>query len=419
MNRSIRTVLTAAIGLAAAVFLGQWLYFRQTHVVSSYAFVKGSVVQVGAPVEGQVATVEVRSGQRVNRGDVLVRLNDVKQRAIVDQARAAWQQALVQKDVERLAVGVQFQKANVMSSQARAKVQVNEAAERAADIDSQLASRQAGRSTALRDRDMVSEADHDVAATMNDVALQKVAQARGRLSLAEAQIANVALQEATAKAREARLSLLDAMAATAKATLDAAEADLSLTVIRAPESGVVSRRLVEPAAGVRVGTPLLEVWYDTDVAIEAWIDESKYGDLAAGMPVEASLTGGNGAPYAGRIEWLGVVTELELKDASFSIPIAKTLAQAHWVRALIALDHPDALLLPGLTMNVAIPRKPAFPVFRAAPPAGPPVSQAPQPQTPVNVEAPAAPTRAILDSPTTPMPVNLDQPAVAVATTPR
>lgn len=361
MMGKLRPLVTLAVGIGALVFLGRLLYYQQTHVVASYAFVKGSVVQIGAPVEGQVMEVEVRAGQRVSQGDVLVRLNDTKQRAVVDQANAAWHQAVVQVQVEREAVKVLYEKAGVLSAQLKARMEMNEAAERAAEVDARLASRQADRSTSLRQRDMVSEADHDVTAAANEVAQQRAEQAQGRVSLAEAQMENVGLQQATAKAREARLTLLQAAAATAEAAFETAQADLSLTVIRAPRQGVVSRRLVEPAAAVRVGTPMLEVWYDDDLAVEAWIDESKYGFLSVGAPAETTLPGVDHPPYEGHIAWLGVVTELELKDASFSIPIAKLLAQSHWVRAKVVLDHPDSLLLPGLTTNVSIPRTKAAP----------------------------------------------------------
>jgi hypothetical protein len=104
-----------------------------------------------------------------------------------------------------------------------------------------------------------------------------------------------------------------------------------------------------------MGGAVLEIWYDEDLAIEAWIEESEYASLSVGKPAEAKLAGLD-RPIPGHVEWLGVVTEIELKDASFSIPVAKLLARSHWVRARIALDHPDSRLMPGLTAQVAIPR---------------------------------------------------------------
>jgi membrane fusion protein (multidrug efflux system) len=377
MKRKLRSVAIVLVTVATGFVVGSWVRYRYTHVLASYAFVKGAVVQVGTPIEGQIASIEVRPGQRVRQGDVIARLNDVKQRANVEEARAVLEEAAVQVGVEREAVKVLYKKAQVMSHEASAKMAVIEAEARAADIDVLLASRQAERSAALRERDMVSQADNDVASTTRDLAEERVEHAKGKVGLAAAQGEHSALQEANAKAKEARLALLEARVGTARAALERAEAELELTVIRAAKSGIVSRRLVEPGAAVRMGGAVLEIWYDEELAIEAWIDESEYGSLAVGKPAVARLPGLD-RPLPGHVVWLGVVTELELKDASFSISVAKLLARSHWVRARIALDHPDPALMPGLTAEVSIPRNSAP---RWVPQLVPPTTE-PQARTP-------------------------------------
>jgi multidrug resistance efflux pump len=156
----------------------------------------------------------------------------------------------------------------------------------------------------------------------------------------------------------AQLGLLQASAEVAHAAMLSAEAQLELTVIRAPRNGWVARTMVGQATAVRVGAPLLEVWYDETVTIEAWIDESSYSELVPGSRVQTTLLGLDDQIFSGHVRWLGVVTEEELKVASFSVPLAKQLAQARWVRAEIELDHPDPRLLPGLTVDVFVERRP-------------------------------------------------------------
>jgi multidrug resistance efflux pump len=140
----------------------------------------------------------------------------------------------------------------------------------------------------------------------------------------------------------------------------AAEAALALRTVYAARDGVVLRRLVEPGSAVRVGGPLLEVQYDEELSIEAWIDESLYGAIDPDAVARARLVGLEDEVFEGELEWLGVVTEHELKDAAFSIPVAKKLAQSRWVRARIKLDRHDPRLLPGLTADVSVPREPPF-----------------------------------------------------------
>jgi hypothetical protein len=108
-------------------------------------------------------------------------------------------------------------------------------------------------------------------------------------------------------------------------------------------------------------------WYDESVTIEAWIDESAYSDLTVGSRALISLLGLNEDGFSGRVRWLGVVTDEELKAASFSVPVAKLLAQARWIRAEIELDRPDRRLLPGLTVEVFVERQRRIPRLLSAP----------------------------------------------------
>jgi multidrug resistance efflux pump len=342
--------------VAALGTLAGWAAFRYNHMLSAYAFVKGAVVTVGTPIDCRIASVEVRSGQRVQAGQLLVRLDDTRQLAAVAQAQAAWEQASLQVYVERASLKVLQQKSHVMSKQYRAMVEANQAEARAAKIDAKLATLQAERSTSLRKRDMVPQSESDIAVANRGIAQEKVERAHSHVARAEAELGNVLVEEARVREALARVSLLEAAAKTAHAALERAEAELALTRVHSSRAGVVSRRLVEPGAAVRVGGPLLEMWYDDTITIEAWMDESKFGNLSVGAPVKARLVGLDSTVFAGHVEWLGVVSDLELKNASFSIPIAKQLAQSHWVRVQVALERPDPRLLPGLTVEVSIPR---------------------------------------------------------------
>lgn len=360
MKRGPKAFLSVALFGTAAGLGGWWLFFRATHVVAAYAFVKGGVVQVGAPVDGQVVSVEVAPGQRVKAGDVLVRFNDVRERAALNHARASWEEAKLQVAVERAHVRVLYAAADVTSNQVMARIEVSEAEAQVASIDAELAQARAQRTSKLREQDIVPEEESEVSEAASLIASGKAEQAKRRVRAARAQLGTARLQQAQAKAREARLELLQAAAETAEAEVRAAEAALALRTVTATRDGVILRRLVEPGSAVRIGGPLLEVRYDEDLSIEAWIDESLYGAIDASAVARARLVGLEDELFEGELEWLGVVTEDELKDAAFSIPVAKKLAQSRWIRARIRLDRRDPRLLPGLTADVSVPREPPF-----------------------------------------------------------
>lgn len=352
--------MSVALFGTAAGLGGWWLLFRATHVVAAYAFVKGGVVQVGAPVDGQVVSVEVVPGQRVKAGDVLVRFNDTRERAVLNHARASLEEARLQVAVERAHVRVLYAAADVTSTQVKARIEVSEAEAQVATIDAELALAKAERTSRLREQDIVPQEESEVSAAASLIASGKAEQAKRRVQAAKAQLGTARLQQAQAKAREARLELLQAAADTADAEVRAAEAALALRTVYAARDGVISRRLVEPGSAVRIGGPLLEVRYDEDLSIEAWIDESLYSTIDPNAVARARLVGLEDQLFEGELEWLGVVTEDELKDAAFSIPVAKKLAQSRWIRARIKLERRDPRLFPGLTADVSVPRGSPF-----------------------------------------------------------
>lgn len=341
--------------LVAFALAGEWLYFRATHVVAAHAFVKGGVVEAGAPVAGQVVAVAVSPGDRVKAGDVLVRFNDVRERAELSRARAAVELARRKLVVEQAQIRLLYDEAKMSTGQAEANLRVSRAEERTAAIDAELSRARLTRTSKLREQDMVPEEENESSEAAERMAQSKAERARGKLALAQALLGGPRLQLARANAREANRGLLLADLLSAEAEVQAAEAALGLCTVRALHDGVVSRRLVEPGSAVRLGAPLLTLWYDENLGIEAWIDESAYGALPSDAQAEVRLSGLPGTVLTGTLQWLGVVTESELKEASYSIPLAKKLGQSRWVRARVVLvqDHPR--LLPGLTAYVTLP----------------------------------------------------------------
>lgn len=378
MITRLRRLLTPLVCVAALVLLARYWWYRQEHIVASHAFVRGAVVVIGAPMDNQVAVVDVHPGQRVAEGQVLLRFNQTRQLAELERARAAHAEATLRVDVERKALQALERKVVVLERELRAQLDVQEAEARAAAVAVQLADTMATRTAGLKQAGVASQADADQAQATQQSAVQNAQRAAGRLAVASAERGRVDVERANLEAATARLRLLEAAAETVHAAVKYAEAELELTQVRAAKAGVVSRRLVEPGAAVRVGGPVLELWYDEGTSIEAWIDESNYADLFVGSPAEVVLAGLDEEVLEGHVEWLGVVTEGELREASFSLPIARMLAKSRWVRVGLRLSEPNPRLLPGLTAQVSV---------RRGAPVTPPPAPAPAPRPEIEVTA--------------------------------
>ena len=102
----------------------------------------------------------------------------------------------------------------------------------------------------------------------------------------------------------------------AQKELDDAELRLSYTEIRAPVSGFVNRRAVNPGDHVQAGQGLLSIQPLDEVYIEANFKETQLADLTIGQPVEISVDAYPGRVFRGRVSGFAPATGRRLVDAA-------------------------------------------------------------------------------------------------------
>ena len=113
------------------------------------------------------------------------------------------------------------------------------------------------------------------------VAEQRAAAARGAASQARAGLANARTAPQQLQVTEARANSADARVKQAEAALKQAELNLEHTTVKAPSSGVVSRKSVEPGQVVQPGQPLMALVDLNDVWVTANFKETQLADDAA------------------------------------------------------------------------------------------------------------------------------------------
>lgn len=214
-----------------------------------------SRVDVGATITGRVAKVLVREGALVQRGEVLVQLEDAELAAALAQAVAAEQQS----------------------------------ASRLAGL------RTTGRSSAQAG---VTQADSVLLAAQADLRRTQDLVSRGFLSAArldEAQRAvSVALAQQTAARAQAKANedlgteVLQAQAqlAVAQGATQAARSRLAQTVITAPAEGRLLTRAVEPGQIVQPGRALLTLALSGPLQLLAPVDERYLQQLQPGQAAQ-------------------------------------------------------------------------------------------------------------------------------------
>jgi HlyD family secretion protein len=236
--------------------------------VSGYV-VAAHRIAVGSKVLGRVQWIGVDKGDKVEQGQVLVRLEDTEFRAQVAQARA--NVALAQARLDELQAGSRPQE----KQRDRATVAEAEANLRDAELEF-------GRVERLFKAGVTSKAEYDRAEARRDVARSQVETARQASKLTD-----LGPREEQIRAASAELEQM-------KAALAYAETQLANTIITAPVSGTVLQRIVEmgemvsPQAFGDSGTRTAVVSLAdlNDLQIELDISQTDFAKLKMDQPAE-------------------------------------------------------------------------------------------------------------------------------------
>jgi membrane fusion protein (multidrug efflux system) len=285
-------LLAAGIALAGMGYYTYWKLVGSRYVSTDNAYTAAEVALVTAEIEGPVAAVNVVDSQAVQRGDILVVIDDTDtklalRQAEADLARAQAQVVSATADLERSSIDLQRRQALVESGSVSG-----------------------------------DELTHVVNEASN---------ARASLNAARAAVAQT------------------------QARVDKANVDLGRTVIRSPVDGVIARREVQLGQRVQPSTPLLSVVPVAEMYVNANFKEVQLKRVRAGQSVELEsdlygrkvafhgvvegFNGGTGAAFAlipaqnATGNWIKVVQRLPVRIRLDSNELA-----AHPLRVGLSMD---------------------------------------------------------------------------------
>ena len=261
-SRTRRVVLVSI--LAAAVIAGglygwRTVAFYRTHVETDDAYVEAHIDPVLPKVAGYVLEVRVDDNQRVQKGDLLLRIDARDYRSRAATAAADLQNA-------RSAVLV-----------ARSTVQ-------AAETNREKTAADLKRYAALRAKEEVSQQQYDAAKAAADAAQAQVKAELGQVGAAEAKV-----QQKQADLEYARLQE-------------------SYADVTAPSTGTVSRKNVEVGQFVQAGQPLLAIVSDEQPWVVANYKETQLKKMRVGQPVTLDVDAYPRRPFRGRVQSIAAAT---------------------------------------------------------------------------------------------------------------
>ena len=333
--------------VAAAVVLGGIGYGAYYALVANHfehtdnAYVQANVVQITPQVAGTVVAIAADDTDKVQAGQVLVKLDQADARVALDQAQAQLAQTV--REVRTLFANNGSLEAQIRLRQADVTRTQTEVARAQDDVN---------RRAPLLASGAVGKEEYNHATAQLAAARSAQAGAESALSAAREQLmSNQSLTDGTT---------VDQHPNVARAAARVRETYLALqrAALPAPVDGYVAKRSVQVGQRVQAGSPVMALVTLDQPWVDANFKESQLQRIRIGQP--ATLTAdvyGQKVTYHGKVVGLGAGT-----GAAFSLLPAQN-ATGNWIKVVqrvpvrLSLDEAEVKAHPlrvGLSMEVEV-----------------------------------------------------------------
>ena len=315
-----RWVLLAAVVVALLAAVAAWRYYAARESTDD-AQIDGHITPVSARVSGTVQKVNFEDNAYVQAGTVLVELDPKDYEVALARARADLADAeagarAAHTNVPIMSTSTASQLATAQASLAAARKGADAARARLAEAQANdtKVSADLKRFQELITKDEISQQQYDAAVAAEqaakagvDAAQAQVAMAQSRVAEAEAAVRSAQTAPQQVAVTEARAGAASASVLKYQAAVEQAELNLQYCTVRAPVTGIVSKRSVEPGQVVQAGQPLFALVNLDDLWVTANFKENQLRNMHPGQPATVSVDA-FGHTYRGHVDSIGGAT---------------------------------------------------------------------------------------------------------------
>jgi len=304
---------------------------EQTGIIKSQV---GAIVKIGARATGTIEHMFVKVGDRVDKDQIVARIDSRELIAQAAEARA--QLASARAELSRI--------------QGTYPLRVAEAEAQAALTQAQALylKRNYERLLALKDQELIS------LDAIEDAGQKAEVEAR-RLDVQKAALERVR-REFEEEARKARLAVK-----RAEAILESVEIRISYTTIRSPITGLVSKVTAQEGETIVAGLQVANLITVLDPSLlEMWIyvDETDVGQVKPGQKVEFNVDAYPGKTFKGTVHTIYPEPEIRDNIVYYQALVDITLEQAEWLRPemttqvkIVVAEKDDVLKIPNSALK--------------------------------------------------------------------
>lgn len=350
----VRLSLFVAVLAVLAALAAHWGRSSLLYVHETDARIKADLIAVASEVAGRVVERPVADGDRVARGQVLVRLDAREAGLRLEETDA--QQAMLLAGIGRLDAEVVMIRERADSRIARARSRLEEMAAGQELYEHELAFAKADyeRARALGVSGAISSARLERAHTDYLKARQELSRAKAEIAIAEAGIDEASAELSEIAVKQAERSRLEAELTEVAARRERLRIELDQHTIVSPTDGVIGRTFVSAGERVEEGQRLMTMHDPAAIWVEANVRETEVGRLAAGQHVTVHVDAYPGEAFEGRVDRIGHAANSQfalLPRLNESGTFTKVTQR---IEVRIAVEQRDGRLRPGMMVEVSV-----------------------------------------------------------------
>lgn len=266
-NKVIPIILGVLILIGSIFGIKAYIYYSK-HVDTDDAQIDGDISPVVARVGGYVKDIKFEENTKVNEGDVLVTLDDRDYRIKLEQAIAGQKGAnagvgVSESQIVATAANTSTAKANIEA----ARVKLN------------LAQKDYERYLNLVKDGSVTQQQFDQAKAQKESAQAAFTAANDQYQVAVKQVGTT----------QSQLAVSNTGVTQRQADVDFAKLQLSYTEIKAPTTGIVSKKNIQKGQLIQPGQSLFAIVNDNSIYVTANFKETQLEDIKVGSNVKIEV----------------------------------------------------------------------------------------------------------------------------------
>lgn len=349
-------VAAVALLILSTLWLAWWFYDRSNYVYVTDARISSTMINVSSRIPGWVVDFPLTEGQRVNEGELLVKIDarDTELQLKEIEARlVTWGSEFEKRQLELTLA--EKQTASALATE-QSVLAASQAQLSGALVEKNRAAKELKRATSLLADKMISEETFDQREAAYHQAVEAESRQKAEVSAAKARVLSAEANLARLDVLRKELEITGQKRRELEVERDRLATRLDDHLILSQIPGVVDETFINAGEYVYPGQRILMLHNPDNVWVKANIKETDIRNIKVGSPVEVSVDAYPGQTLQGKVTRIGESATSQFAMLPSPNPSGNFTKTTQRLEVRVDLTEVGALpLKPGMMVELQIP----------------------------------------------------------------